>query len=51
MPMMQQPEAYIGKAYDLFNEKGDVINPNTRALLQDFIQAYSEWVHLIQKTA
>lgn len=43
VPMMQQPEAYIGGAAKLFD--GDNLNNDgTRSLLQKFIDAYAAWV-------
>ena len=44
VPMMQQPEAYIGNAKTLFDDKGALINDATRAFLQKFLEAYALWV-------
>lgn len=43
--MMQQPEAYIGNAYDLFDENNNLRSEDTKAFLQDFINAYENWVN------
>lgn len=44
MPAMQQPEAYIGNAADLFDEKGKLTNPATRDFLTKYMQAFAQWV-------
>lgn len=43
--MMQQPEAYIGNAYDLFDENNNLKSDDTKAFLQNFINAYENWVN------
>lgn len=43
VPMMQQPEAYIGNAKSLLNDDGMVV-PDTEKFLKNFIEAYSKWV-------
>ncbi len=43
VPMMQQPEAYIGQAHKLFNADGK-LNESTIKLLKQFIDAYAKWV-------
>jgi chromate reductase, NAD(P)H dehydrogenase (quinone) len=44
VPTMNQPEAYIGNAASLFNEKGDLVNDSTREFITKFMQAFAEWV-------
>jgi chromate reductase, NAD(P)H dehydrogenase (quinone) len=44
MPAMPQPEAYIGGAAKLFDEKGALINDSTRELLQKYLQVFAQWV-------
>ena len=44
VPAMQQPEAYIGGAAQLFDSNGDVTNENTRELLIKFMNAFAAWV-------
>lgn len=46
IPIMQQPEAYVGHAGELFNEQGAVIKEETTKFLQKFIDAYAEWVSI-----
>ena len=44
MPAMQQPEAYIGGAAALFDDAGKLVNDNTRAFVQKFMESYARWV-------
>ncbi|HLW10067.1 MAG TPA: NAD(P)H-dependent oxidoreductase [Fermentimonas sp.] len=43
--MMQQPEAYIGNTMTLFNDKGEISNPDTRQFLNDWLKAFESWVY------
>jgi hypothetical protein len=38
VPMMPQPEAYIGNAKTLFDDNGALISDSTRAFLQKFLR-------------
>jgi chromate reductase len=44
VPAMQQPEAYIGGAAQLFDAHGDITNETTREFLIKFMDAFSAWV-------
>ena len=44
MPVLQQPEAYIGQAADLFGDDGSVKNPGTERFLRSFGEAFAAWV-------
>jgi chromate reductase, NAD(P)H dehydrogenase (quinone) len=44
MPALQQPEAYIGNAASLFDEKGALVNDSTRELMQKYLQAFAQWI-------
>jgi chromate reductase, NAD(P)H dehydrogenase (quinone) len=44
---MQQPEAYVGHADKLFDEYGKLVSDGTRKFLQDFMQAFANWVETI----
>jgi chromate reductase len=44
VPAMPQPEAYIGKAGDLFDERGDLSNASTREFAAKFMNAFAAWV-------
>jgi chromate reductase len=41
---LQQPEAYIGGAGTLFDDKGDIVEDATREFLEKFLQAFSAWI-------
>lgn len=49
MPTLQQPEAYIGGAGDLFDEAGAIKKPETRQLLDKFMTAFAAWVERTAK--
>ncbi len=48
VPMMQQPEAYVGGAANLFDDKGALTNENTRTFFTAFITAFSAWISVHQ---
>jgi len=44
VPAMQQPEAYIGGAAQLFDADGNITNETTREFLIKFMNAFAAWV-------
>ncbi|EXF93151.1 ACP phosphodiesterase [Pseudomonas fluorescens HK44] len=48
VPCMQQPEAYLSNAGTAFDESGKV-SESVRPFLQNFINAYAEWVEQFKK--
>lgn len=44
VPVLQQPEAYIGGADKLFNEQGGLANDSTRGFLDKYLAAYAAWI-------
>ena len=46
MPILQQPEAYVGNVADLLDEKGKVKDERTVKFLQSFVEAF---IDLIKK--
>jgi chromate reductase, NAD(P)H dehydrogenase (quinone) len=44
VPAMQQPEAYIGGAAELFDAGGGIVNQKTREFLIRFMEAFAVWV-------
>jgi chromate reductase, NAD(P)H dehydrogenase (quinone) len=48
VPTMQQPEAYIGHVDKLFEEHGKLTSDGTRKFLQEFMQAFADWVETIR---
>jgi chromate reductase len=47
VPAMQQPEAYIGNAANLFDKSGDLANDSIRGFVTKFMQAFAAWVETI----
>ena len=45
VPMMQQPEAYIGSAHTLFDENDNLLSDDTRNFLKNYMDAYAGWVN------
>ncbi|HEY1710528.1 MAG TPA: NAD(P)H-dependent oxidoreductase [Rhizomicrobium sp.] len=48
MLVMQQPEAYIGGAAELFDGSGALKNTDTELFLTKFMVAFADWVHTIK---
>jgi chromate reductase len=44
MPVMQQPEAYIGGAAAMFDDNGVLTNDSTREFLVKFVKAFAQWI-------
>src|SRR6185437_7493378 len=47
IPVMQQPEAYIGGAAHLFDQQGNIKDEGTRKFLKTFVDAFAQWVELL----
>lgn len=45
MPVMQQPEAYIGNAASLFNDDGSFVD-KSKEFFQNFVRSFARWVEL-----
>jgi chromate reductase len=48
VPALQQPEAYVSHVDKLFDEHGKLAGDGTRKFLQDFMQAFANWVETIR---
>jgi chromate reductase len=44
VPTMQQPEAYLGGAAKLFDDKGALTNDDTKKFLTKFIESFAKWI-------
>jgi chromate reductase len=44
VPAMQQPEAYIGGAAQLFDANNNISNEATHEFLKKFVDAFAAWV-------
>ena len=51
MPALQQPEAYIGGAGELFDESGGLKKPETKKFLESFLAAFAAWIDRTAKPA
>jgi chromate reductase len=51
MPALQQPEAYIGSAGELFDESGGLKKPETKKFLESFLAAFAAWIDRTAKPA
>ncbi len=45
IPMMHQPEAFIGGIKDRLLEDGKTVNEKTEKFLTDFLVAFEKWIH------
>jgi len=51
MPVLQQPEVYIGGSKDLLDAAGQVNSPDTVKLINSFVDAFVSWIDKVaQKT-
>jgi len=51
MPTLQQPEAYVGNAFSLFDENGELVNEATAEFLRGFAQTFADWIELTSLAA
>jgi chromate reductase len=49
VPVLQQPEAYIGGAAGLFDASGKLTSDSTRDFLVKFGQAFAQWIEMTIK--
>jgi NAD(P)H-dependent FMN reductase/ketosteroid isomerase-like protein len=47
MPVMQQPEAYVSNASELFDDSGELKSPEVREFLSAFMHSFAQWVDRI----
>jgi len=48
VPIMQQPEAYVGHVDQLLDEHGKLVSDGTRKFLQGFMQEFANWVETVR---
>lgn len=51
MPAMQQPEAYIGGAGNMFDAEGKLTNQSTTEFLKKFADSFAAWIEAYTKLA
>lgn len=44
VPLMPQPEAYIGRADKLLDDAGGITEDGTRKLLSNFVESFARWI-------
>ena len=44
MPLLQQPEAYVGNAFSLFDEAGEFTSESTKGFFESFIGTFAGWI-------
>jgi chromate reductase len=44
VPVMQQPEAYIGNAAEIFDNAGNISNDSTRKFASKILEEFSHWI-------
>jgi chromate reductase len=44
VPVLQQPEAYLGGVDKVFDESGGIANESTRGLLVKYLTAFADWI-------
>jgi len=44
VPALGQPEVYIQMKDGLFDESGDIVDPETKQFLQGWMDRYAAWV-------
>jgi chromate reductase, NAD(P)H dehydrogenase (quinone) len=49
VPAMPHPEAYVGGADKLFDATGNLVNFATRNFLQNFVEAFANWIAIQAK--
>jgi chromate reductase len=47
MPPLQQPEAYVSHAADLFGSDGGLVSDGTRKFFQSFVDAFAAWIETV----
>jgi chromate reductase len=48
MPVMQQPEAYIGRVAEVIDERGLITQPAASEYLADFAAAFETWIRRLR---
>lgn len=48
VPVMPQPEVYLSKVSNMFDEDGKLVDEHTQSLLKKWVDAYVKWFHKCQ---
>jgi len=49
MPVMQQPEAYVGESGQAFDDSGAIKVPEVARLLDTFIERFAAWIPMVSR--
>lgn len=44
MPLLQQPEAYVGNAPSLFDDAGELTSESTKEFFETFLDTFATWI-------
>ena len=50
VPTLQQPEAYVGGAAQLFDQAGNLTNASTKEFVQTFMQSFGAWIEKVTRS-
>ena len=50
VPVLQQPEAYVGGVAGLWDAEGNLVNQGTRELLDRFMKAFTGWIREVRRS-
>jgi chromate reductase len=49
MPVLQQPEAYVGRVQSLIDASGRISGADTVDFLKRFVDAFEHWIHRLRQ--
>ena len=49
MPVLQQPEAYLGRVADVVDDCGRITQPETQEYLRTFMGAFEQWIRRVRR--
>ena len=49
MPVLQQPEAYVGGAASHFDAEGNLAKEDTKVFLRKFLDAFADWIARLRR--
>ncbi len=49
MPVLQQPEVYLGRISELLDKEGKLTSESTREFLSGFMQAFKSWIETLTR--
>jgi chromate reductase len=49
MPVLQQPEVYLGGIVELLDQDGNLTSEDTRVFLSQFMHAFRDWIEVVTR--